>query len=265
MKWRSLLRTAAGLAFLSACSPSEPVGDAAPEPAVQALEPAAQVLDPAATASAESNQARPMPGDADYRPASEPGMVRIGDRGYFLSSALWPSTNIPVCWELAPGAYANERRLVESAVRSSWQANSRLQFSQTWSQCGAAARGIRIAVADTGPHTKGLGKELDGKPAGMVLNFTFENWSRSCKPQRDQCIVSIAVHEFGHALGFAHEQNRGDTPGECLEPPQGTSGDQILTPWDAQSVMNYCNPVYNNRGVLSNGDKRSVAAKYGQP
>jgi hypothetical protein len=102
----------------------------------------------------------------------------------------------------------------------------------------------------------------------MVLNFTFKTWSMVCassESQRQSCIQSIGVHEFGHAIGFAHEQNRPDTPGECAmkQKPQGQSGDTLLTPFDPQSVMNYCNPVYNNNGVLSAGDISAVVQVYG--
>jgi len=37
----------------------------------------------------------------------------------------------------------------------------------------------------------------------------------------------------------------------------------MLTPWDPHSVMNYCNTVYNNNGMLSQGDVSAVTEVYG--
>jgi Astacin (Peptidase family M12A) len=204
-----------------------------------------------------------------YQPKETPGMVRISDKGFFYSPAKWPSLTVPVCWEDGTPE-GPERKWVEDAVAKSWQAHSRLRFIG-FGNCAANALGLRIAVRDDGPddgpHTVQLGKFLDGTKDGMVLNFTFNTWSQPCassSAQRELCIRSIAVHEFGHALGFAHEQNRNDTPGECTQRPQGKSGDVMLTPWDLHSVMNYCNPIYNNNGVLSKGDEISVVKVYGK-
>jgi hypothetical protein len=176
----------------------------------------------------------------------------------------WPFNNVFVCWEEMEPEFSDERTLVREAIRDTWEAASGLKFLG-WGKCEASSRGIRIAVQDTGPHVKFLGKFVDGVPQGMVLNFTYANWSSGCQTQLDYCNRVIAVHEFGHAIGFAHEQNRPDTPGEC-DRRQGSDGDNItLTPWDPHSVMNYCNPVYSNDGVLSEFDVVAVQYIYGTP
>lgn len=187
----------------------------------------------------------------------------IIDRAYPLLAAKWPFNKVFVCWESMVPEEAHGREVVRQAIAQTWEQSSALEFLG-WGACQANSGGIRISVEDAGPHVKYLGKYLNGVKNGMVLNFTYQNWSTSCQGREDYCSRVIAVHEFGHAIGFAHEQNRPDTPGECDMAPQGDDGDTLLTPWDKYSVMNYCNDRYVNDGYLSEFDILSVRYIYGE-
>ena len=185
--------------------------------------------------------------------------------GYAQKKRLWLSKTIPVCWENGSFGYSRYKALVKRAISSTWQHYSSLRFVG-WGTCTRASKGVRIRIQDSKIFARGIGRNLDGVRNGVVLNFTFRNWSRGCQKMKDHCIKMNAVHEFGHVIGLAHEHNRKDRKGNCKITYKGAHGDTYLTAYDVDSIMNYCGDPYRLKGgtPLSNGDIVSVRKLYGR-
>ncbi|MNZ81607.1 Astacin (Peptidase family M12A) [compost metagenome] len=169
-----------------------------------------------------------------------------------------------MCWENPSADNGPLRSVVRNSVAETWGQHSALVFVG-WGTCLEGSRGIHILIEESHPHTKKIGRYLDTVPNGMVLNFSFERWRPTCRLQLEFCVAALAVHEFGHAIGFTHEQNRPDTPEECKADAQGVKGDFLVTQFDWHSIMNYCNPAWVGDGKLSELDIVSVQTIYGLP
>lgn len=211
--------------------------------------------------------------------------------GQGLMWTVLPTAPVPlvVCWEnpsaadplpgetdQTPGA--QRREYVRLALKRTWEREARITFVG-WQQCqnegnpatpphtlgprrpGVADENLKVLITSSGGgQNPGHGSWGDYQQSGIILNL-------HCGSQA--CIEYLAIHEFGHALGFYHEEERGDWPTNIPGcPPQDHPPTDPWWPiptelrWgapDRDSVMAYCS---GGPTALSPGDVAAVQRAY---
>jgi hypothetical protein len=167
-----------------------------------------------------------------------------------------------------------ERGWVREVIQQ-WEKCGGVQFVEE-SKCRTGPDFVTVQVGNYGPV---LYPQMDPKSCRidgfhMLLDFyTFgvniESYAKTEKIRKSN-IQMYALHEFGHFLGFDHEQNRLDRE-ECyyqidageVGPDAIWSNYPISKEYDLESIMNYCRPNVHYKPYLSMLDKRAVWQAYG--
>jgi hypothetical protein len=172
---------------------------------------------------------------------------------------------------------------VKSAVEDEWGAKVGVK-THGWKPCaGMPTAQLEINFFDCGddkdecpdknssPHVAFIGPPASGQTNVVNLRRTYENHYRfdecnglktilgvairihSETKSRERCTRNYAVHEFGHILGFDHEQYHPDGPPECNGDKYhfaktGLNAAKWLCSkgYDDESVMNYCGKSFLN-------------------
>ena len=158
-----------------------------------------------------------------------------------------------------------------------WVANIRFEY---WGTCpnsvtqpdGTDFFDGNIRVIIPGVSVNGIGPIPGNECRYNGGNDDWGSWSnppsdlpihRACQynlklgddPWNDTPYLNHTLHEFGHALGLAHEHERYDVSEACKDSVEGYGGDirdGLLTPFDKNSVMNYGPSQAPSCGIIGN-------------
>lgn len=100
------------------------------------------------------------------------------------------------------------------------------------------------------PRVRALGRGIKGLEAGLILNRTFENaqpgfnelYQAFSPAGRENIALSVAMHEFGHALGLRHEDAHSQRTCDDYAEDKGTGPDAAadITAYNPFSFMSRC-------------------------
>jgi hypothetical protein len=183
----------------------------------------------------------------------EPVLLGVSEQAlYGDPSVYWTGSPpmVPVCWEpktFDVSSQSSERTWIEDAARRNWNRFARINLvgsggASTWQRCTTNAPGVHAFFSPgVCGGFSGIGRPLNGVTDGTRLTDCEAPCQPAAGVTQEQCVRRVGMHEFGHVVGFFHEEERpNEGLPDCNGTPQTIPGGQKYGAYNDASFMAEC-------------------------